>query len=545
MNTNSTKALQAQKEELSQTTIKNLFQQDSARFDKFSLTAAGLFLDYSKNLIDETTLDLLLDLADKAHLQQSIQDLFSGAKVNFTENRPALHTALRNRSNAPILVDDIDIMPAIEQSLMKMEKLVTAIHSGTWVGYSGQTITDIVNVGIGGSELGPQMAITALQPYSNSDLCFHFIANVDATELQQLLEKIQPARTLFIISSKSFSTQDTLVNAITIHQWFKQKTQLSQLHPQHFIAVTSKPEKALAFGIAANNIFPLWDWVGGRYSLWSAIGLPLALAIGMKNFIAMLNGAFAMDEHFRTASLKQNMPVIMALITIWYRNFWSMTAQAILPYTELLKYFPGYLQQLEMESNGKQTNRDGKKIDYQSGYIIFGQQGTNGQHSFYQLLHQGTLNIPADFIIPLQGHHTYKIHQEILVANGFSQTKVLMDGKSLAEVKQEMLAQGASEQEINALAPHKCLPGNHPSNTIILEKLTPESLGALIALYEHKIFVESVIWEIDAFDQWGVELGKELADKIIPDLVQAESPLNYDSSTNGLIRIFRKAIKVI
>lgn len=520
--------------------LRDLFKADAERGNKFFINAADLMLDYSKNRMTQETIHLLIQLAHKLQLEKHIESLFKGDLVNITENRPALHTALRQQDNKPIYVNNKDIVPEIKDVLAKMTKFVNAVHTNQWQGFTNKAITDVVNIGMGGSDLGPVLAIDALQPYAVKNLQFHFISNIDSAPLYKLLEQLNPETTLFIVSSKSFSTQETLSNAKATITWFKQHAHNPEHLAKHFIAITSKPEKAQTLGITAENIFPIWDWVGGRYSLWSAIGLPIALAIGMENFSSLLQGANAMDEHFRTAELSANMPVILGLLSVWYNNFFAASAHAILPYDSSLQYLPAYLQQAVMESNGKCTDIDGNSITYNTSPLIFGGIGTNGQHAFYQLLHQGTAFIPADFIVPLQTHYPLADHHDILVANAFSQSQTLMLGKTKEEVVFAMKQQGCSNAEIEKLAPHRHLSGNKPSNTILLPKLTPKTFGALIALYEHKIFTESVIWQINAFDQWGVEWGKYTAEAILKDLKDPAAKLNYDSSTNHLITKYLK-----
>ncbi|MGB6976949.1 MAG: glucose-6-phosphate isomerase [Gammaproteobacteria bacterium] len=502
--------LRTHQQEIAQYSLRQLTAEPN-RKQKFSLTAANLLFDFSKNHLTEKTISLLCQLAEATQLPQRIEQMFQGEYVNQTEQRPALHTALRNRSDKAILVQGQDVMPGIQQTLQKMAELVDKVRQQQWLGYTQQPITDIVNIGIGGSYLGPHLVVKALAPYQLSSLRVHFIANVDDYIVAQALKNLNPATTLFIISSKSFTTVETLANAKAVLQWFQQTNNTLQDRAKHFIAVTNQPDKAIEFGIPAPNIFFMDDWVGGRYSLWSAIGLPAALAIGMENFYELLKGAYAIDCHFRQQPLHENMPVIFGLINIWYNNFFGTHARAILPYTELLKELPPYLQQLEMESTGKQVTQDGNGIDYPTGQIIFGETGTTGQHAFYQLLHQGTQIIPADFIVPLQGHHEFNTHQAILVANAFGHSKALMEGLSLTEVIKELQQKNLPADSIEKIAPHKVLPGNRPSNMLLFDKLTPFTLGALLALHEHKIFVQSVIWGINPFDQWGVEIGKKFA----------------------------------
>jgi len=522
---------------IANTHMRDLFQTDRNRFENFSLHAADLLLDYSKNRITQTTLLLFNELLEAVHLKTKINDMFSGKPINTTENRPALHIALRNKYNHAIHVNGQDIMPLIKDNLARMQALVEKIHNDTWLP-NNKAITDIVNIGIGGSDLGPVMVTKALTPYRNPKLRFHFVSNIDSSHIIQRLNQLNPHSTLFIISSKSFTTQETLTNATTAKAWFMQQGGTD--FNKHFVAVTGNTAKAQAFGFAVDNIFPVWEWIGGRYSLWSAIGLPIALAVGMTHFQQLLQGAYEMDQHFQQAPFLQNMPVILAILNIWYINFFGARVQAILPYEQYLAWLPAYLQQAEMESTGKHVNHHGHAVNYATGPVIFGAAGTNGQHAFYQLLHQGTQLIPSDFIVSVNPHHPMADHHSALFANALSQTKALLEGKNVDETLQELLANGYDEITAKKLLPHKILPGNQPSNTIVLPKLTPHSLGALIALYEHRIFVESVIWDINAFDQWGVELGKELANKILPDLKDSQNSPGYDSSTNGLINYYHQ-----
>ncbi len=528
-------ALVAHQREISKLHLRDLFATDDQRFSTFSIEAGNLFLDYSKNRITTKTLDLLCDLAVESNMPAMIEALFTGVSVNTTENRPALHTALRNSQGiaAPICED-------VQTVLDQMSIFTTQIREGHWRGYTDKPITDVINVGIGGSDLGPALAVEALAPYVTPTLQFHFISNVDSSHLSQTLQKLNPETSLFIISSKSFTTEETLINARSIQQWFRQNTTAAD-EARHFAAVTSNPAKALAFGIAPANIFRIWDWVGGRYSLWSAVGLPIALAIGMDNFQEFLAGAATLDQHFQTAPLNQNMPVLMGLLSIWYNNFFDAPAQAILPYEHALRRLPAYLQQAEMESNGKNTTHDGSLTNYQTCPIIFGEPGTNAQHTFYQLLHQGTRLIPVDFVVPLQTHYPLANHSAILFTHALSQSKALMQGKNATEVEHEMRAEGFNEADINRLTPHKVLAGNQPSNTLVFEKLTPGNLGSLLALYEHKIFVQSIIWQINPFDQWGVEHGKQLAQSILPNVLNPHQLPTHDGSTNGLIVRYHQA----
>lgn len=515
--------------------------QDANRCANFTLQLDELLLDYSKNHLTSETINLLCQLAKDINSTEHIDAMFNGNIINYSEQRPALHIAWRNINNRSILVNGKNIVPFVNQIRERLFSFSEKIRNGEWLGCTRQRITDIVNLGIGGSDLGPQMVVEALTSFHTSSLKFHFISNIDSTTTLQLLKTLNPATTLFIISSKSFTTPETLANAEVALEWFSQFQSNTIDRNKHFVAVTNNINKATEFGITHENIFAIPEWVGGRYSLWSAVGLPIILAIGKDNFMQLLQGAYLMDEHFRTTTFRQNIPVILGLINIWYNNFFHTKARAILPYANGLKLLPHYLQQAEMESTGKNISWSGKKINYSTGQIIFGEIGTNGQHAFYQLLHQGTQVIPTDFIVPLHSSHTLSKHQAMLIANAFSQSKALAEGKTLAEVCTELRAANYSEADIQKLAPHKVLPGNQPSNTIALSHLTPKSLGLLIALYEHKIYVQSIIWQINAFDQWGVELGKQLADMILPHLLQEKTNTGaLDNSTMNLINFYRQ-----
>lgn len=510
----------------------DLFASDPLRFTKFSLSAAGLFLDYSKNKITSETISLLCESAIQANLQEKIADMFAGKPINITENRAVLHTALRDPNNK--------LHPEIQKVLQKMQKCVTAIQNGTWKGFSGQKIRTIINLGIGGSDLGPSMATKALTPYCSPEYELHFVSNVDSTHIAEALKKADPETTLFIVASKTFTTQETLCNAVTAKNWILSQSNDENAIKHHFIAVTAKPDRAEQFGIAKENIFPFWDWVGGRFSLWGAIGLSIALAVGMENFQQLLAGAHAMDEHFRSTPFEQNMPVILALLGIWNINFFNTKTQAILPYDQYLELLPAYLQQLEMESNGKRVSLDGEILDYATAPVIWGAVGTNGQHAFHQLLLQGTQTIPVDFIIAAKTHNPIGEHHALLVANCFAQSQALMNGKNSTEVYDELIRQGLNPDDAKKLTPHKIIPGDIPSNTIMIEQLTPFALGALLALYEHKVFVQGVFWNINSFDQWGVELGKQIANAILPNITDPQKPLNFDNSTNGLITKYQQ-----
>jgi glucose-6-phosphate isomerase len=515
--------------------MRQLFRDDTSRFDKYSVKFEGLLFDYSKNRIDGQTVRLLLELAEQSGVPVWIERMFGGDRINSTEHRAALHTALRNRSGRPMLVDGKDVMPDVRRVLGLMRDFSEAVRNGRHAGYTGKQITDIVNIGIGGSDLGPLMVCEALKPYAQSNLRAHFVSNVDGTHLVETLKKLDAATTLFIISSKTFTTQETLTNARSARAWLVEKLGSEQAVAQHFAAVSTNLEATAKFGINPDNVFEFWDWVGGRYSLWSAIGLPIALYIGMDSFEEMLGGAHAMDEHFRNTPLDRNIPVLMGMLGIWYGNFFGACANALLPYDQYLHRFPAYLQQLDMESNGKRVDRDGKAVDFHTGMVVWGEPGTNGQHAFYQLLHQGTRMIPADFLAPMHSQNPLGEHHAILLANCFAQTEALMVGKTAEEARVELGAQGLHGEALEALLPHKVFPGNKPTNTLLFDKLDPHTLGMLIALYEHKVFVQSVVWNINPFDQWGVELGKQLAGKILPELRDAASASKHDASTNGLI----------
>jgi len=522
--------------------MRDMFRDDPARFGKFSLQLGNLLFDYSKNRITDETIKLLVALAVQAGLPAAIGRMFGGEKINSTEQRAALHTALRNRSGRPVLVDGKDVMPDVRRVLGLMRRFSDAVRSGEHRGHTGKQISDIVNIGIGGSDLGPLMACEALKPYSNPKLRAHFVSNVDGTHLAETLKKLDAETTLFIVSSKTFTTQETLTNAHSARVWLVEKLGDERAVAKHFAAVSTNLKATGEFGIHPDNVFEFWDWVGGRYSLWSAIGLPIALHIGMDRFEELLGGAYAMDEHFRSAPLDKNMPVLLGLLGVWYGNFFGAQSNAVLPYDQYLHRFPAYLQQLEMESNGKRVDRDGNAVDYDTCMVMWGEPGTNGQHAFYQLIHQGTRLIPADFLAPLHSHNPTGEHHAILLANCFAQTEALMLGKTAEEARAELEAQGLHGEALEALLPHKVFPGNRPTNTLLFDRLDPHTLGMLIALYEHKVFVQGVIWNINSFDQWGVELGKQLAGKILPELRGAAITSAHDASTAGLIGRFRKSI---
>jgi len=518
--------------------LKELFDADSQRFSKFSLQFEDILLDYSKNRIDDETLALLIQLARECGLNDAIAAMFSGQTINVTEGRPVLHVALRNRSNTPILVEGKDVMPDVNAVLDHMKTFSEAIISGEWKGYTGKPIADVVNIGIGGSDLGPVMVTEALKAYKNH-LNLHFVSNVDATHIVETLKTVNAETTLFLIASKTFTTQETMGNAHSARDWFIKSGGKDEDVAKHFAALSTNAEGVAKFGIDTKNMFEFWDWVGGRYSLWSAIGLSISLSIGFDNFVELLEGAHAMDNHFKSAELEENLPVILALMGIWYNNFFESETQAILPYDQYLHRFAAYFQQGDMESNGKHVDRNGKNVDYSTGPIIWGEPGTNGQHAFYQLIHQGTKLIPCDFIAPAQSHNPLGEHHNMLLSNFFAQTEALMNGKTEEVVIDELKKAGKSDEEIEKIAPFKVFEGNRPTNSILVKKITPRTLGSLIAMYEHKIFVQGIIWNIYSFDQWGVELGKQLAGKILPELKDNAEVSSHDSSTNGLINQYK------
>ena len=520
--------------------ITDLFEQDPHRFEKYSLRFNDILVDFSKNRVTDETLKLLLALAEDIDLADAIDKMFSGNRINETENRPVLHVALRNRSNSPIYVADDDVMPEVNSVLQKMKAFSEKVLSGQWKGYTGKRITDVVNIGIGGSDLGPVMVTEALKPYADPEISVHYVSNIDGTHISETLKRLNPESTLFMIASKTFTTQETMTNAFTARRWFLDQAGDAKHVARHFVALSTNAAKVSDFGIDADNMFIFWDWVGGRYSLWSAIGLSIACFIGFKRFTELLEGAHAMDQHFRNEAFDRNIPVILALIGIWYNNFFGAQTEAILPYDQYLHRFPAYFQQGNMESNGKSTDRSGKSVDYQTGPILWGEPGTNGQHAFYQLIHQGTKLIPADFLAPAVSQNPTGDHHTILLSNFFAQTEALMRGKSKEEVVDELKHAGKSNEEILKLMPHKLFEGNKPTNSILFKKLTPKTLGSLIAMYEHKIFVQGVIWNIFSFDQWGVELGKQLATRIQPELADAKPVTSHDASTNGLINAYKE-----
>ncbi len=532
-------ALVEHQREIAQLHMRNLFAADPARFERFSLRFGDILFDYSKNRITERTMALLMDLARQSELGQRIEAMFNGDKINTTERRAVLHTALRNRSNTAVYVDGQDVMPEVNRVLDKMREFSSAVRSGEWKGYTGKAITDIVNIGIGGSDLGPKMVCEALKPYARPDLRVHFVSNVDSSDLVETLKLVNPETVLFLVASKTFTTQETMANAHSSRAWFLKTAQDEAAIARHFAAMSTNTEAVRAFGIDTRNMFEFWDWVGGRYSLWSAIGLSIALYVGMEHFEELLAGAHQVDQHFRSTPFEKNIPVIMALLGIWYNNFFGAQSQAILPYDQYLVHFPAYFQQGDMESNGKSVTNQGKWVDYSTGPVIWGQPGTNGQHAFYQLIHQGTRLIPCDFLAAANSHNPLGDHQAILVSNFLAQTEALMKGKTPEEARAELQAAGYSGTQLEELVPAKTFPGNRPTNSFLYPKLTPRVLGALIALYEHKIFTQGVIWEINSFDQMGVELGKQLAKKILPELAGTEAVDNHDSSTNGLINAYK------
>ena len=539
-NTQAWKALEAHQSQLAHTTIADLFKQEQNRFNDYSLTFENqILVDFSKNKINQETLKLLHQLAKESALDEAINAMFTGEKINRTENRAVLHTALRNRSNAPVYVDGKDVMPEVNAVLAKMSAFCDRVISGEWKGYTGKAITDVVNIGIGGSDLGPYMVTEALRPYKNH-LNMHFVSNVDGTHIAETLKKVNPETTLFLVASKTFTTQETMTNANSARDWLLAAAKDNSAVAKHFAALSTNGKAVAEFGIDTDNMFEFWDWVGGRYSLWSAIGLSIALSIGFDNFEALLSGAHEMDKHFRTAPLEKNIPATLALVGLWNTNFLGAQTEAILPYDQYLHRFAAYFQQGNMESNGKYVDRNGNVIrDYQTGPIIWGEPGTNGQHAFYQLIHQGTMLIPCDFIAPAQSHNPLGDHHSKLLSNFFAQTEALAFGKTKEEVEAEFVKAGKSLDEVKDIVPFKVFTGNKPTNSILVQKITPFVLGALIAMYEHKIFAQGVIFNIFSFDQWGVELGKQLANRILPELADKENVSSHDSSTNGLINQFK------
>jgi glucose-6-phosphate isomerase len=533
-------ALEEHRDEMHGVHMRALFVEDPKRFERFSLRFEDLLFDYSKHRITPRTVELLVQLADEAGVPGWIERMFSGERINLTEDRAVLHMALRNRSERSMRVDGVDVMPAVRDVLARMRDFTERVRSGVWRGHTGKAITDVINIGIGGSDLGPVMVTEALRPYWKDGLRVHFVSNVDGTHLAETLKRVDPETVLFTVASKSFTTQETLTNARSARRWLVERLRDDKAVARHFVAMSTNTEQVAAFGIDPANMFGFWDWVGGRYSLWSAIGLPIALVIGMDHFEALLAGGHDVDEHLRTAPLERNIPVIMALLGIWYANFLGADSHAILPYDQYLHRFAAYFQQGDMESNGKGADRDGRPIDgYTTGPVIWGEPGTNGQHAFYQLIHQGTRLVPADFIAPVHSHNPIGEHHAILLANFLAQPEALMRGKTLAEVRAELQRAGLPAERVELLAPHKVFEGNRPTTSILVDRVDPRTLGRLIALYEHKIFVQGAIWNINSFDQWGVELGKQLARAIQPELSSAANVTSHDASTNALINHVR------
>jgi len=529
------KALAAHHDDMKATHLRELFNADDKRFEKFQLSAVGLFLDFSKNHVTDQTHGLLVDLAEASGVRQQLERMFEGEIVNPTEGRPALHSALRNRSDQPVHVGGKDVMPDVRDVLDRLGSFSDAVRDGSWTGHTGKPITDVVNIGIGGSDLGPLMVVEALAPFAHKRIALHFVSNVDGSHMVSTLKKVNPETTLFVVASKTFTTQETLTNAHSARSWFLDSDATDADIAKHFVALSTNEEAVTDFGIDADNMFGFWDWVGGRYSIWSAIGLPLILSIGIERFEQFLQGAHEMDEHARTAPLAENLPVTLAMLTVWYNNFWGAHSHLIAPYDQYLHRFPAYLQQLTMESNGKSVHVDGSPVEIATGPVVWGEPGTNGQHAYFQLVHQGTHLIPTDFIMALESLNPLGIHQELLMANCFAQSEALMMGKTKDELKAEMQAANASDADIDRLSGHRSFEGNRPSNTILVQQMSPHALGALIALYEHKVFVEAAVWDINPFDQWGVELGKQLAKSIHHEMEQAAAVTSHDSSTNGLI----------
>ena len=540
------KALNSHFEEIKSIHMRDLFSNDNDRFNKYHIQYEDFLVDFSKNRITDKTLNLLLSLAKEAKLEDWRDRLFSGDKINFTENRSALHIALRNRSNNPILLDGKDIMPNVNKVLGQMKSFSNDVRSGKAKGYTGKKIKSVVNIGIGGSDLGPAMICEALKSYGTKDITPYFVSNIDGADIAQTLEACDPETTLFIVASKTFTTQETMTNAYSARAWLLKHLKDQESIKNHFVAISTNEAAVEKFGINKDNMFEFWDWVGGRYSLWSAIGLSIAIYIGMENFEQLLNGAHDIDNHFKDAPLRENIPVMLALLGVWYINFFQLNTHAVLPYDQGLSLFPSYLQQADMESNGKFIDRNGDKIQYHSGPIIWGESGTNGQHAFYQLIHQGTEVVPSDFIMPIHSHYSIgnngNEHHKILIANFIAQTQSLMMGKTDAEARAELKNQSLDEDTIKTLTPHKTFEGNRPSTSILFDKLTPKSLGRIIAIYEHKIFTQGVIWNINSFDQWGVEYGKQIAKLVLPKLIEPNETSGFDSSTNNLINYTKKNI---
>ena len=534
-------ALKQHFEDIQHVHMRQMFADDAERFNRFHIQLEDMLLDYSKNRITDETQGLLIDLAKHAGVEAWRDKMFNGEHINNTEDRAVMHVALRNRSNRPMQVDGRNVMPDINRVLQKMRGFTEQVRSGEWRGYNGERIKRIINIGIGGSDLGPLVVCESMKPYAQRGLQADFVSNADATHLIETLKHVEPESTLFVISSKTFTTQETMLNAHSARQWFLDLVGNEKAVAKHFVAVTNNVDAAVRFGVDESNIYQFWDWVGGRYSLWSAIGLPIALYLGMDHFEALLDGAHMMDNHFKTAPLEQNMPVILALLGIWYNNFFDAQSHGIMPYSQYLRRLPAFLQQLDMESNGKTIGRDGHHVEYLTGPIIWGEPGTNGQHAFFQLLHQGTKPVPADFLIPCLSQNPLGLHHRVLVSNCLAQTRALMQGKTVSEALAELEAQGLDKHTIDEVLPHKVFEGNKPTNTIMFEKLTPRTLGAIMAMYEHKVFVQGIIWNINSFDQMGVEYGKVLASEIQGELSENVPTDSYDSSTNALIN-YRKKI---
>jgi glucose-6-phosphate isomerase len=527
-------------EEVRRTPMRDLFAGDPNRFEAFSISFEDFLVDYSKNRITQETLRLLFDLAETCDVAGAIASMFSGDPINETEGRAVLHVALRNRSREPVYCAGADVMPGIRSVLEKMKRFSLKIQSGEWKGYTGKSVTDIVNIGIGGSDLGPVMVYECLRPYCRPGLSAHYVSNVDGSQISETLRRLRPETTLFMIASKTFTTRETMTNAFSAREWFLRHAENPAFVEKHFVAISTNASKVAEFGIHPGNMFEFWDWVGGRYSLWSAIGLSVACCIGFDRFEELLEGAYAMDRHFRGTPLGRNIPVILALIGLWYTNFFGTETEAILPYDQSMHRFPAYMQQANMESNGKSVDRGGKRIAYSTGPVVWGEPGTNGQHAFYQLIHQGTRLVPADFLAPAVSHYPLGEHHQILLSNFFAQTEALMNGRTLEEAAEELRREGMEEDTVQRLAPHRVFEGNRPTNSILFGKLTPRTLGSLIAMYEHKIFVQGVLWNIFSFDQWGVELGKKLAGRILPELQNDRPVSSHDGSTNGLINYYKR-----
>ncbi|NMW21667.1 MAG: glucose-6-phosphate isomerase [Chlorobiaceae bacterium] len=532
-------ALVSHRQKIDNLHMRELFHEDATRFEQFSISSGELMLDYSKNRITAHTMELLLELARCAGVEKMRGEMFNGERINVTENRSVLHTALRRPPGYALEIDGLDVSREIADVLQQMKLCCERVISGKWKGYTGQTMTDIVNIGIGGSDLGPCMVTEALRPFAHGGLQVHFVSNIDGTHISETVKKLNPETTLFIIASKTFTTQETLTNAMSAREWFLTYAHLESHIAKHFIAVSTNRAKVVEFGIDEANMFRFWDWVGGRYSLWSSIGLSIALYLGFDRFQELLDGAYAMDQHFLNEPLERNIPVLLAVLGIWYNNFFDVSSHAVIPYDQYMHRFSAYLQQLDMESNGKRVNRQGYAVEYATGPVIWGEPGTNSQHAFFQLLHQGPDFIPADFIVPLKSQNPIGEHHDILLANCFAQTEALMKGKEEHEVRQELEAAGCDPSELSKLLPHKVFPGNRPTNTILLNELNPFTLGSLIAMYEHKVFVQGIIWEVNSFDQWGVELGKQLAKTIFPEIQGDVRVTTHDGSTNALINAYR------